>query len=204
MGRKFQKMGLRAAHTAEVVLEDVIVPGTCLLGGKDRFDERVARAREARQAKSSPTMAALEGTLPAVAAQAVGIARAAYEYTLDFAKQRRSFGRRVIEHQAVAFRLADMRTRVDASRLLYMRAASMAMTGKPFTSAEGSMAKLFAGETALWVTEQAIQILGACGCSREHPVERWHRDTNVCTIFEATSEVQRLAIARAISGAHIH
>ena len=82
----------------------------------------------------------------------------------------------IIEHQAVAFKLADMRTRVDASRLLYMRAASMAMTGKPFTSAEGSMAKLFAGETAVWVTEQAIQILGACGCSCEHPVERWHRD----------------------------
>jgi acyl-CoA dehydrogenase len=96
-----------------------------------------------------------------------------------------------------------MRTRVDAARLLYMRAASMAMTGKPFKAGEGSMAKLFAGETAVWVTEQAIQILGACGYSRDYPVERWHRDSKVYTIFQGTSEIQRLVIARAISGVHI-
>jgi acyl-CoA dehydrogenase len=148
-------------------------------------------------------MATFEATRPAIAAQAVGIARAAYEYALDYAKQRRTFGRPIIERQAVAFKLADMRTRVDAARLLYMRAASMAMTGKPFKAGEGSMAKLFAGETAVWVTEQAIQILGACGYSRDYPVERWHRDSKVYTIFQGTSEIQRLVIARAISGVHI-
>jgi alkylation response protein AidB-like acyl-CoA dehydrogenase len=203
MGQKFKKMGIRASHTAEVVLQDVKVPGTCLLGGEDRFDERVARAREGKHGKSSTAMATFEATRPGVAAQAVGIARAAYEYALDYAKERRAFGRPIIERQAIAFKLADMRTRIDAARLLYMRAASMATAGKPFTAGEGSMSKLFAGETAVWVTEQAIQILGGCGYVRDYPVERWHRDSKIYTIFEGTSEIQRLVIARAISGVHI-
>ncbi len=96
-----------------------------------------------------------------------------------------------------------MKTRIDAARLLYMRAAWMAMTGKPFTAGEGSMAKLFASETAVWVTEEAIQILGGAGYVRDNPVERWHRDSKIYTIFEGTSEIQRLVIARAISGVHI-
>ena len=203
MGQKFKKMGIRASHTAEVVLQDVKVPGTCLLGGEDRFDERVARAREGKHGKSSTAMATFEATRPGVAAQAVGIARAAYEYALDYAKERRAFGRPIIERQAIAFKLADMRTRIDAARLLYMRAASMATAGKPFTAGEGSMSKLFAGETAVWVTEQAIQILGGCGYVRDYPVERWHLDSKIYTIFEGTSEIQRLVIARAISGVHI-
>jgi len=203
MGQKFKKMGIRASHTAEVVLQDVKVPGTCLLGGKERLDERMARAREGKRGKSSAAMATFEATRPAVAAQAVGIARAAYEYALDYAKERRSFGKPIIEHQAIAFKLADMRTRIDAARLLYQRAAWMAMTGKPFTAGEGSMSKLFAGETAVWVTEQAIQILGGYGYVRDHPVERWHRDSKIYTIFEGTSEIQRLVVARAISGVHV-
>ena len=148
-------------------------------------------------------MATFEATRPAVAAQAVGIARAAYEYSLEYAKNRQAFGRPIIEHQAIAFKLADMRTRIDAARLLYQRAAFMAMTGKPFTAGEGSMSKLFAGETAVWVTEQAIQILGGYGYVRDYPVERWHRDSKIYTIFEGTSEIQRLVVARAISGVHI-
>ncbi|HLN06335.1 MAG TPA: acyl-CoA dehydrogenase family protein, partial [Acidimicrobiales bacterium] len=117
MGQKFKKMGIRASHTAEVVLEDVKVPGACLLGGKERFDDRIARGREGKRGKSSAAMATFEATRPAVAAQAVGIARAAYEYALDYAKERRSFGKPIIEHQAIAFKLADMRTRIDAARL---------------------------------------------------------------------------------------
>jgi alkylation response protein AidB-like acyl-CoA dehydrogenase len=203
MGQKFKKMGIRASHTAEVVLQDVKVPGACLLGGKEKFDERIARAREGGHGRSSVAMATFEATRPAVAAQAVGIARAAYEYSLEYAKNRQAFGRPIIEHQAIAFKLADMRTRIDAARLLYQRAAFMAMTGKPFTAGEGSMSKLFAGETAVWVTEQAIQILGGYGYVRDYPVERWHRDSKIYTIFEGTSEIQRLVVARAISGVHI-
>ncbi|MHB8243812.1 MAG: acyl-CoA dehydrogenase family protein [Acidimicrobiales bacterium] len=202
-GQKFKKMGIRASHTAEVVLEDVRVPGSCLLGGKERIDERIARAREGKSAKGQAAMATFEASRPSVAAQAVGIARAAYEYALEYAKERQTFGKPIIEHQSIAFKLADMKTRIDASRLLYQRAAWMGMNGKPYLAGEGSMSKLFAGETAVWVTEQAIQILGGYGYVREYPVERWYRDSKIYTIFEGTSEIQRLIIARAISGVHV-
>jgi acyl-CoA dehydrogenase len=203
-GQKFKKMGIRASHTAEVVLDDVRIPGACLLGGKEKLDEKLARVREGKNGvRSQAAMATFEASRPAVGAQALGIARAAYEYALDYAKDRKQFGRPIIENQAIAFKLADMRMRIDASRLLVWRAAWMGRNGKQFTAGEGSMSKLFAGETAVWVTEQAIQILGGYGYVREYPVERWHRDSKIYTIFEGTSEIQRLIIARAISGVHI-
>ena len=148
-------------------------------------------------------MATFEATRPAVGAQALGIARAAYEYSLDYAKERQAFGRAIIENQAIAFKLADMRMEIDAARLLVWRAGWMGRNGKDFTAGEGSMSKLKAGEVAVWVTEQAIQILGGYGYAREYPVERWHRDAKIYTIFEGTSEIQRLVIARAISGLRI-
>jgi acyl-CoA dehydrogenase len=203
-GQKFKKMGIRASHTAEVVLTDVRVPGRCLLGGKDKLDERLARVREGRSSgRSQAAMATFEASRPTVGAQALGIARAAYEYSLDYAKERKQFGRAIIENQAIAFKLADMKMRIDASRLLVWRAAWMGRTGKTFEAGEGSMSKLFAGETAVWVTEEAIQILGGYGYTRDYPVERWHRDSKIYTIFEGTSEIQRLIISRAISGVHI-
>ena len=202
-GQKFLKHGVRASHTAEVVLDNCRVPGSCLLGGKEKLDERLARAREGKKTRTQAAMATFEATRPGVAAQAVGVARAAYEFSLDYAKEREQFGRKIIENQAIAFRLADMKTRIDASRLLVWRAAWMSRAGKPFENAEGSMCKLFAGETAVWVTEEAIQIMGGYGYVRENPVERWHRDSRIYTIFEGTSEIQRLVISRAISGIHI-
>jgi alkylation response protein AidB-like acyl-CoA dehydrogenase len=203
MGQKFKKMGIRASHTAEVVLEDCRVPGNCLLGGKERLDEKLARVREGKKSSGQAAMATFEATRPAVGAQALGIARAAYEYSLDYAKERKQFGRAIIENQGIAFKLADMKMNIDASRLLVWRASWMAATRKPFLNGEGSMSKLFAGETAVKVTEEAIQILGGYGYVREYPVERWHRDSKIYTIFEGTSEIQRLIIARAISGVHI-
>jgi alkylation response protein AidB-like acyl-CoA dehydrogenase len=202
-GQKFKKMGIRASHTAEVVLDDCRVPGRCLLGGKERLEERLARAREGARTSSQAAMATFEMSRPSVGAQAVGIARAAYEYALDYARERRQFNRAIIENQAIAFKLADMKMRTDAARLLCWRAAWMAANRKKFEAGEGSQSKLFAGETAVWVTEQAIQILGGYGYIREHPVERWYRDAKIYTIFEGTSEIQRLVIARAISGIHI-
>ena len=205
-GQKFKKHGIRASHTAEVVLEDVRVPGHCLLGGKEKLDERLARARErAKSGGGGPrvknaAMATFEASRPAVGAQAVGIARAAYEIALDYAKTRVQFGRPIIENQGVAFQLADMRTRIDAARLLVWRASWMAANKKPFEAAEGSMSKLYAGETAKAVTAQAMQILGGNGFTREYPVERMHRDAAIYSIFEGTSEIQRLVIARSISG----
>jgi acyl-CoA dehydrogenase len=202
-GTKLKKHGLRASHTADVFLDDCRVPGTCLLGGKEKLDERLARAREGTAAKGQAAMRTFEVSRPTVGAQAIGIARAAYEYALDYAKERVQFGRPIVENQAIAFALADMKMEIDAARLLIWRASWMGRTGREFTAAEGSMSKLKAGEVAVWVTERAIQILGGNGYTREYPVERMHRDAKIYTIFEGTSEIQRLVIARAISGMQI-
>ncbi|MGW1278774.1 acyl-CoA dehydrogenase family protein [Streptomyces tsukubensis] len=208
-GQKFRKHGIRASHTAEVVLDGVRVPGDCLLGGKEKLDERLARARE--RARGGPAgarggnaaMATFEASRPAVGAMAVGTARAAYEIALDYARTRTQFGRPVIDNQGIAFQLADMRTRIDAARLLVWRASWMAAAGKPFDAAEGSMSKLYAGEVAKDVTARAVQILGGNGFTRDYPVERMHRDAAIYTIFEGTSEIQRLVIARTLSGVPI-
>jgi acyl-CoA dehydrogenase len=201
--KKLRKLGLRASHTADVFLDDVRVPGSCLLGGKDALDERLARAREGKRASGQAAMRTFELSRPTVGAQALGIARAAYEYALDYAKERVQFGRPIIDNQGIAFALADMRMEIDAARLLVWRAAWMGRNNRPFEAGEGSMSKLKAGEVAVMVTEKAVQILGGAGFLREHPVERWYRDAKIYTIFEGTSEIQRLVVSRAISGRYI-
>ena len=202
-GSKVKKHGLRASHTADVHLDDCRIPGSCLLGGKEKLDERLARAREGTSSRGQAAMKTFEVSRPTVGSQAVGIARAAYEYALDYSKERSQFGRPIVENQAIAFALADMKMEIDAARLLVWRAAWMGRTGKDFDNAEGSMSKLKAGEVAVWATERAIQILGGNGYTREFPVERMHRDAKIYTIFEGTSEIQRLVISRAISGARV-
>jgi len=200
---KLKKLGLRASHTADVFLDEVRVPERCLLGGKEALDERLARARSGQRTSGQASMATFERSRPTVGAQALGIARAAYEYSLDYAKSRVQFGRPIVENQAIAFALADMRMEIDAARLLVWRAAWMARNNKPFTAGEGSMSKLKAGEVAVAVTEKAVQILGGAGYVRDHPVQRWYRDAKIYTIFEGTSEIQRLVVSRAISGVHV-
>ena len=202
-GSKVRKHGLRASHTADVFLDDCRVPGRCLLGGKEALDERLAKVREGKRARSQAAMRTFELTRPTVGAQAIGIARAAYEYALEYAKNREQFGKPIVENQAIAFMLADMKLEIDAARLLVWRASWMGRNDKEFTAAEGSMSKLKAGEVAVWATERAMQVLGGNGYAREFPVERMHRDAKIYTIFEGTSEIQRLVIARAISGASI-
>ena len=203
MGQKYAKHGIKASHTSEVVLDDVRIPGRCLLGGKDKLDAKLARAREVgHSGGKQPAMATFEATRPAVGAQAIGIARAAYEYSLEYAKERVAFGRPIIMNQSIAFKLANMITEIDASRLLIWRAAWLARNGG-YKNGEGSMSKYKASEVAVWVTQEAIQILGGNGYTREYPVERWHRDAKIHTIFEGTSEIQQLVIARAISGLRI-
>jgi alkylation response protein AidB-like acyl-CoA dehydrogenase len=199
-GQKFRKYGIRASHTAEVVLDGVRVPGRCLIGGKDRLDERLARVREGGASGEQAAMKTFERSRPSVAAMAVGIARAAVEYATEYARNRVQFGRPIAQTEAIAFMLADMQTSVDAARLLTWRAAWMARNGIPFDHAEGSMSKLVAGETAVRVTDQAMQILGGNGYTREYPVERWHRDAKIFTIFEGTSEIQRMIIGRSLTG----
>jgi acyl-CoA dehydrogenase len=202
-GAKVSKHGLRASHTADVYLDDARVPAEYVLGGKAKLDERLARVREGKRAKSNASMATFEASRPTVGAQALGIARASYEYSLDYAKEREQFGRKIIENQSIAFTLARMKMEIDAARLLVWRASWMGRNGVPFENAEGSMSKLKAGEVAVWASERAMQILGGNGYTREFPVERWHRDAKIYDIFEGTAEIQQLVIARAISGMHI-
>jgi acyl-CoA dehydrogenase len=199
-GQKFRKHGIRASHTAEVVLDGVRVPGRCLVGGQEKLDARLARARAGGRTGEQAAMKTFEASRPGVGAMAVGVARAACEFATDYARQRVQFGRPIGQNQAVAFMLADMQAAVDAARLLVWRAAWLVRQGAPLRGAEGSVSKLVAGETAVRVTEQAIQVLGGNGYTREFPVERWHRDAKIFTIFEGTSEIQRMIIGRAVTG----
>jgi alkylation response protein AidB-like acyl-CoA dehydrogenase len=200
MGQKFRKHGIRASHTAEVVLDNVRVPGRCLVGDRERLEARLARVREGKSGGGQAAMKTFEASRPSVAAMAVGVGRAAVEYAAEYARTRVQFGRPIGQNQGVAFQLADMAAAVDAARLLTWRAAWMARKGVAFERAEGSMSKLFAAETAVRVTEQAIQVLGGNGYTREYPVERWHRDAKIFTIFEGTSEIQRMIVGRALTG----
>ena len=187
---------------SEVLLEDCRVPLENVLGGPEKLERKLEEARAKNGTKQSAALKTFEVTRPSVAAQAVGIARAAFEFARDYAKERTTFGRPIIDNQGIAFKLADMAMEIDAARLLTHRAAWLGRNGT-FEHAEGSMSKLKAGETAVWVTEQAVQILGGYGYIKDFPVEKWYRDAKIYTIFEGTSEIQRLVISRAISGARI-
>ena len=199
MVRKLQKLGCRASHTAELRFESCRVPADHLLGGSDRLEERLERARS--DEAGSPTLGAFEQTRPMVAAQALGIARAAFEFACDYAGSREAFGGPIIEKQGVAFPLADVAAELDAARLLTWRASWMAAQGIDFRLAEGSMSKLKASEVAVRATERAVQVCGGWGYIRDLPVEKWYRDAKLYTIFEGTSEIQRLVIGRTLAEA---
>jgi acyl-CoA dehydrogenase len=196
-GKKEKKLGIRASHTAEIILDDVYVPGENLLGGEDKLEAKMARAKDPnRQSSGGGALSTFEATRPVVGIQAVGIARAAFEFARDYAMERQTFGVPISKHQAVAFKLADMATEIDAARLLCWRGQWMGSTQQPFVNGEGSMAKLKAGRVAVWSTDEAIQILGGYGYVKDFPVEKFHRDAKIYEIFEGTKEIQQLVIAR--------
>lgn len=202
MAKKDRKLGIRASHTASIVLDDVFVPGDHLLGGEERLERRMQRARDAASGGTkgrSGALATFEATRPIVGIQAVGIARAAFEWARDYSLERHTFGVPIIRHQAVAFKLADMALEIDCARLLCWRGLWMAATQQQYVQGEGSMAKLKAGRVAVEVTDEAIQIAGGMGYIREAPVEKWHRDAKIYEIFEGTAEIQRLVISRQIA-----
>jgi acyl-CoA dehydrogenase len=182
-GPPIRKMGQRAIPNSELFLDDVAL-------GEDR------RLGEEGQGFSG-LMQTFDRSRVTLAASATGLARAALEFAVDYAKERTQFGKPIAEHQAVAFRLADMALRVDASRLLTYRAAQMLDAGQRATS-EAAMAKLHASETAMWCTWAAVQTLGGWGYSREYPVEKWMRDAKLEEIEEGTSDIQRLVISRGL------
>jgi alkylation response protein AidB-like acyl-CoA dehydrogenase len=177
------KLGLRASDTAEFVFEGCRVPAASLLGAEGQ-GFKVA-------------MQAIDGGRIGIAAQAVGIARAALEASVAYAKERRSFGVPIGQHQQIQWMLADMATGVDAARLLAWRAAALKDRGKPYGTA-ASMAKLFASETAMRVATDAVQVHGGYGYMKDYPVERFFRDAKVTQIYEGTSQIQRLVVARSL------
>jgi butyryl-CoA dehydrogenase len=182
-GKEEHKMGIRGTDTSELLFDDVRVPVANRLG-EDGQGFRIA-------------MTVLDGGRIGVAAQAVGIAQGAYEAALEYSKQRVQFGKPICEFQAIQWMLADMATRIDAARLLVYRAAMVKESGGRF-SKEAAMAKLYASETATWVADRAIQIHGGYGYMKEYPVERNYRDAKITELYEGTSEVQRMIIARSV------
>jgi alkylation response protein AidB-like acyl-CoA dehydrogenase len=175
------KLGLHASDTCQIAFNDMRVAADLRLG-EEGDGYRIALAN-------------LEGGRIGIAAQAVGMARAAYEAARDYARERTAFGKPIVEHQALAFRLADMATQIEAARQLVFHAASLREAGLPCLS-EASMAKLFASEMAERVCSDAIQIHGGYGYMSDYPVERIYRDVRICQIYEGTSDVQRMVIAR--------
>jgi alkylation response protein AidB-like acyl-CoA dehydrogenase len=181
--KKENKLGLRASETASVVFED------CFVADENRLGEVGQGFVNAMQI--------LDGGRISIAALALGIAQGAYESALRYAKERQQFGKPIAEFQAIQFKLADMATQLDAARLLTYRAAWLKDQGKKLTK-ESSMAKLFASEMSVNVCEEAIQIHGGYGYTKDYPPEKYWRDSKLCTIGEGTSEIQRTIIAREI------
>ena len=200
MGKVEQKLGIRASHTAEVLMTDCRVPAENRLGGEPRSDVVPADARARRAGRAGPNpLLLLQYSRLGFAAAAVGLARAAFEYALAYARERESFGEPIVRHQAVAHKLADMAMQIDAARLLAWRAGWMVDAGIPLARGEGSMAKCWAGDVAVRVTQEAVQVLGGHGYMADHPVEKWYRDAKVHQIWEGTNEIQRDVIARALN-----
>jgi hypothetical protein len=179
-----EKMGQKASDTAQILFENCRVPSSAMMG--------------AEGAGYKIALSNLEAGRIGIAAQSVGMARSALEAAIRYAKERETFGKPIIEHQAVNFRLADMATQVDAARLLVWRAATLKDAGRPCL-VEASMAKMFASEMAEKVASDAIQIHGGYGYVSDFPVERIYRDVRVCQIYEGANDIQRLVIGRSIA-----
>lgn len=181
VGKKEKKMGIRSSPTTEIIFEDCIVPQENVLG------------EEGQGFKIA--MMTLDGGRNGIAAQAVGIAQGALDAAVSYAKERVQFGKPIIANQGISFKLADMATNIEAARLLTYQAAWLESAGLPYGKAS-AMAKLFAGDTAMKVTTEAVQVFGGYGYTKEYPVERFMRDAKITQIYEGTQEIQRLVISR--------
>jgi len=195
-GKKEDKLGIRASHTGEVVLEDCRVPMEYLLGGKEKLDRKLDRARSGRSSGSSGALATFEVTRPFVGASALGIAQAAYEWTLEYLEDRSEDGVPLTEQQRIQQTLADVATEIEAARLLVWRAAWMGRNGIPMTGGQGSMSKLKAGDVTMWATTTLMDVIGPYAQTTDCPLEKWFRDAKIYQIFEGTAQVQRLVISR--------
>lgn len=180
-GKKENKLGMRASETAEVIFENCRVPEANILG---EVGEGFQQA-----------MKILDGGRISIAALSLGIAKGAFDASVKYAKEREQFGQPIANFQAIAFKLADMATRIEAAELLILQAADLKNRGKKMTK-ESAMAKYYASEVAVWASNEAVQIFGGYGYTKDYPVEKFYRDSKLCTIGEGTSEIQKLVISR--------
>ena len=188
--KAWRKMGIRASHTADLAFDDVRLPA----------DHRLGPAEPEFRSGGRGALGTLAATRPWIAAFSIGLARAAFEYAADYAKERKTFETPIIDHQGVGFMLADMDIAIDAARLLSWRAGWQASRDEPFNFEEASKAKTFATDTAMKVTTDAVQVCGGVGFMREVPLEKWMRDAKIFQIFEGANQIQRMVIARNIKG----
>jgi alkylation response protein AidB-like acyl-CoA dehydrogenase len=195
-GKKEDKIGIRASHTAEVVLEDCRIPAEYLLGGMDKLERKLERARSGQTGGASNALATFEITRPMVGASALGIAQAAYEWTLEYLEDRSDGDGPLMEQQRIQQTLADVATEIEASRLLVWRAAWMGRNGVPMTGGQGSMSKLKAGDVTMWATTTLMDLVGEAAQSTDCPLEKYFRDAKIYQLFEGTAQVQRLVISR--------
>ena len=210
-GKKESKLGIRASHTAEIVLEDCRIPLDNLLGGMEKLERKLARARSGESTgRASNALATFELTRPLVGASALGIAQAAYEWTLAYLgngalaadpleaalDESSTAGKPPLQRQANQQVLAQVATEIEAARLLVQRAAWMGRNGMPLTGGQGSMSKLKSGQVAVWATRTLMDLVGPYAFTRECPLEKWFRDAKIYELFEGTAEIQRLVISR--------
>ena len=195
-GKKEDKIGIRASHTAELVLEDCRIPVEYLLGGMDKLERKLERARSGQTSGSSNALATFEVTRPMVGASALGIAQAAYEWTLEYLEERSDENGPLMEQQRIQQVLADVATEIEASRLLVWRASWMGRNGVPMTGGQGSMSKLKAGDVTMWATTTLMDLVGEYAQTTDCPLEKYFRDAKIYQLFEGTAQVQRLVISR--------
>jgi alkylation response protein AidB-like acyl-CoA dehydrogenase len=209
-GKKETKLGIRASHTAEVVLENCRIPVDNLLGGMEKLERKLERARKGESSgRASNALATFELTRPVVGASALGIAQAAYEWTLayldngafadpiaGYLDEGSTAGKPPLERQGIQQRLADVATEIEAARLLVQRASWMGRNGMPMTGGQGSMSKLKGGDVAMWATRTCMDLAGPYAQLTDCPLEKWFRDAKIYQLFEGTAEIQRLVISR--------
>jgi acyl-CoA dehydrogenase len=195
-GKKETKLGIRASHTAEVVLEDCRIPIENLLGGEEKLEKKLQRGREGKKSSGADALATFEVTRPLVGASALGIGQAAYEWTLEYLDGQSEGGAPLLQAQRVQQTLADVATELEAARLLVQRAAWMGRNGMPMTGGQGSMSKLKAGDVTMWATTTLMDLVGPDAWNTEYPLEKFFRDAKIYQLFEGTAEIQRMVISR--------
>jgi acyl-CoA dehydrogenase len=195
-GKKESKLGIRASHTAEVVLDECRIPVENLLGGEEKLARKLKRARSGQKSRSADALATFEITRPIVGASALGIAQAAYEWTLEYLDSRSEAGVPLLKTQRIQQTLADVATEIESARLLVQRAGWMGRNGVPMTGGQGSMSKLKAGDVTMWATTTLMDLVGPYAWDTDCPLEKWFRDAKIYQLFEGTAEIQRMVISR--------